>query len=455
MDLRRMAKPILLKEQVPTEEVDGARPGQLDGLTIMRYAPVNRERSSGGIDRYLRCLDNGLLQRHRLTILQMCLVNQVGTDQIETEQVGMGRILWIPVPILRTKSRFVDLPKRARYVYDQTLRSRRLEGEEMPEAIFGAMMGVMFQKVRHLPHKYIILSDSLSRRLLSQEVNLLTVHWLTYDAQILMMQAKRAGIPFTLIHHFDNEWFSQPQVRKWLPLAAGIGSVSGKGMPDHVRGRYTNLSDAVDTDFFAPYQASPQDGRGRPTILLPARIDKGKGHKDLLQAARILAARNIDFQVCFAGAVDSEPLHEDLREYTAAAGLGDRVVFLGDLAAQEMRDCYALSSLVVLPSYWEGLGRVLLEAQAMQKPVVAYDSGGVGEAVLPNETGFLVKTGDVEALADGIGSLLTDEAKRYRLGERGRQFVVEKFSLSALIERHETFYLRALRRRNPRYCEGS
>jgi glycosyltransferase involved in cell wall biosynthesis len=451
-----MIRPLLLKERVASEEGRDLRPGPgvLDGLTIMRYAPVNRERSSGGIDRYLRCLDNGLLQRHRLTILQMHLVNQVGTSQIETEQVGMGHVVWIPVPILRTRSRFLDFPKRVRYVYDQTLRRCRLDGERMPNAVFSAVMGVFYHKLSHLPRKYIILSDPLSRRLLARKVDLLTVHWLTYDAKTLLLDAKNAGIPFTLIHHFDNEWFSQPEVREWLPDAAGIGTISAKAIPDHVRSRFTNLSDAVDTEFFAPNQASSRDRSTRPTILLPARIDKGKGHRDLLEAARTLAARNIDFQICFAGAVDSEPLHQELRKY-AAAGLEDRVLFLGDLTAQEMRDWYALSSLVVLPSYWEGLGRVLLEAQAMQKPVVAYETGGVGEALLPGETGFLVNTGDVQALADRIGSLLTNEAQRLSFGERGREFVLQQFSLSALIERHEAFYLRALRRGNALYCEKS
>jgi glycosyltransferase involved in cell wall biosynthesis len=100
--------------------------------------------------------------------------------------------------------------------------------------------------------------------------------------------------------------------------------------------------------------------------------------------------------------------------------------------------------LVVLPSYSEGLPRIVLEAQAMKKPVVAYDSGGTGKAILANETGFLEKTGDVRALADKINFLLQNEAERMRIGQRGREFVSRKFSLSALVQRHEAFYLKAL-----------
>jgi glycosyltransferase involved in cell wall biosynthesis len=142
--------------------------------------------------------------------------------------------------------------------------------------------------------------------------------------------------------------------------------------------------------------------------------------------------------------VESESLYQDLRSFVAAHGLEDRAVFLGELDQEAIRNWYALSSVVVLPTYSEGLGRVLLEAQAMQKPVVAYDCGGVGEAVLPNETGFLVKTGDVQALADRIDFLFKNEAERVRMGKQGREFVLRRFGISAFVQRHEAFYLRAL-----------
>jgi glycosyltransferase involved in cell wall biosynthesis len=173
-------------------------------------------------------------------------------------------------------------------------------------------------------------------------------------------------------------------------------------------------------------------------------MEVGKGHHDLIEAARILAARRIELTICFVGAVDSEPLHQELRRSAAAMGLEGRILFLGEKSAEEIRDLYAQSSMVVLPSYSEGLARVLLEAQAMKKPVVAYDSGGMHNAIFANETGFLVKQGSTQALADKIGFLLENDAERLRMGERGREFVLQRFGLSALIRRHEAFYLKAL-----------
>ena len=101
---------------------------------------------------------------------------------------------------------------------------------------------------------------------------------------------------------------------------------------------------------------------------------------------------------------------------------------------------------MVLPSNSEGLGRVLIEAQAMKKPVVAYSSGGISEALLHGETGFLVKTGDVDALAERISFLLENRTERLCMGEHGRAFVSRKFSISALVRRHEAFYLNTISR---------
>jgi glycosyltransferase involved in cell wall biosynthesis len=125
-----------------------------------------------------------------------------------------------------------------------------------------------------------------------------------------------------------------------------------------------------------------------------------------LEAARILIARKVGFVLCLAGAVDSEPLDQELRRLAAAPDMEGRILFLGEKSAEDLRDCYGMSSVVVLPSRSEGLPRVLLEAQAMEKPVVAYNNGGMSAAVLPNESGFLIETGDVKALADKIGFLL-------------------------------------------------
>ena len=71
---------------------------------------------------------------------------------------------------------------------------------------------------------------------------------------------------------------------------------------------------------------------------------------------------------------------------------------------------------------------MLLEAQASMVPVVAFDVGGVGEAVRNGETGFLAKLGDTEEFADAIMRLLSDGALRTKIGSAGRRFVMENYT---------------------------
>ena len=418
--------------------------GALDGITIMRYAHVYRDRVSGGVEQYLKHLDHGLLQRHRLTMIQMHLVRDDKFATIEVENVGLGRILWVPVPVRLMDPSVADLPSRVEYVFDRTLRLYRQQGEGRYRATLPSMWNVLSHRGGHLRYKTTILSDHLSRLLVTRNIDLLSLHWLSYDTGALIARARNAGIPFVFINHFDNSRLPLAQTRKEIAHAAAVGVVSNQCIPEDLRHRCVNLSDAVDTEFFSVEKARSGDRPERPIILLPARIQEGKGHRDLLEVARIAKAKKIDLTVCFAGAVDSESLHQELRSSAAAMGLEEHVIFLGERSAEEIRDWYALSTLVVLPSYSEGLGRVLIEAQAMKRPVVAYDNGGMREAVLPNETGFLMEPGNVTALEHKISSLLRNEGKRLRIGERGREFVSRKFSVAALIQRHEVFYLKAL-----------
>jgi glycosyltransferase involved in cell wall biosynthesis len=439
-------EPNTLEEQLSAGEGLPVAPGCLDGITIMRYAHIERERASGGVEQYLRHLHQGLLQRHRITVLQMHLTRDAANNAIDIEHVGIGRILWVPVVIVQTESRLTHLPKRARYIYDRLFLLRQQEGKREDGATVSSTLDFFRRQGRHLRHKTAVLSDHMAGLLARRQVNLLIMHWMNYDADPLIARTLEAGIPFAFINHFDNARFVLPQTRKWLTRATAIGTVSDRGIPDDLRDRCTNLSDAVDTEFFAPEKATPISVPVRPIVLLPARIDTGKGHHDLMEAARILIARNVDFTLCFVGAVECEALHQDLRRSVVARGLEGRVDFLGEKSAEEIRNLYACSSVVVLPSRSEGFGRVLLEAQAMKKPVVAYDCGGIREAMLPHETGYLIEKGNVDALAGKIGFLLENVSERLRFGQHGREFVSRQFGVSKLVQRHETFYLRALHR---------
>ena len=113
----------------------------------------------------------------------------------------------------------------------------------------------------------------------------------------------------------------------------------------------------------------------------------------------------------------------------------------------ELLKWYRAAAVMAFPTYHdEGLSRVLLESQAMKVPPVSYISGGTPGGIIDGKTGFLVKKGNVSGLARRIEELIRDEGRRKQMGENGRAFIKEQFSLTALGSRHVKFYLSALRK---------
>lgn len=426
----------------PLDDVSGA----LDDVTILRYAHVYRNRHSGGVEQHLWHLNRRLLQRNRMTILQMHLTDDEGhVDPVETETVGMGRLCWVAVGARRMNRSVGFLPGRIRYLIGRQLTVGRRNGNSWARTLLSALTSLSRHAGGHLRYDTMVFSDHLAEIFTSYPVDLLALHWLHYDADGLISSAVKRGTPFVFINHFDNLRYSRKEMRRWVPRAAAIAGVTGRNVPAALEKMYYNLSAAVDADFFSPDKASPTKCLATPLVLLPARIARGKGHHDLIEVVRALRTENVDLMLAFAGVVDSEGLDESLRARVAALGLEGRVSFLGELCPDEVRNWYAASSVVVLPSYTEGVGRVLLEAQAMKKPVIAYDCGGIRESILDKRTGFVVPKGNLSALAGKLRFLLENDQERSNMGERGRAFVTKHFGMDALVARHEAFYLKAIR----------
>ena len=104
---------------------------------------------------------------------------------------------------------------------------------------------------------------------------------------------------------------------------------------------------------------------------------------------------------------------------------------------------YNCADVFVLPSIQEGQGIALLEAQATAKPVVAFDVGGVREAVLDKETGLLMKP-DSNKLADTIMTLLASWSLREKMGSKGRKFILDNFSWDICAQKLFQVYQEAL-----------
>lgn len=151
------------------------------------------------------------------------------------------------------------------------------------------------------------------------------------------------------------------------------------------------------------------------------RLTKDKGIVELVDAWRIVSAQMPNVHLLIVGEFESgDPVPVEVRESLQA---GDRIHLTGRVT--NMPEVYRTMDLVVLPTYREGLPQVLLEAAAMELPVVATFATGCVDAVEDGRTGLLVPVGDANALATSIMKYVADAGLRAEHGRAGRRRVLQ------------------------------
>jgi sugar transferase (PEP-CTERM/EpsH1 system associated) len=179
----------------------------------------------------------------------------------------------------------------------------------------------------------------------------------------------------------------------------------------------------------------PASATGRRLIGTVCRFHPQKGLDQLIAAFAELCKRTPDVQLLLVG--DGE-LRGQLETQVRRLGLADHVTFTG--FRTDVPAILTELDLFVLPSLWEGLPLVLLEAMAAQLPVVATAVGGTPELVLDGETGLLVPPADPTALAAAMHFLLTQDALRREMGRRGRRRVEREFSATRAVAETTQLY---------------
>ena len=135
-------------------------------------------------------------------------------------------------------------------------------------------------------------------------------------------------------------------------------------------------------------------------------------------------------------------LQHSLKQLAADLGIDDKTIFLG--RSESIAQLLSVSDVCVLSSKAEGFSNSILEYMAAGRAVVATDVGGAREAIVENETGYLVASGDDELMAERIISLLLDPAGAQMMGEQGRRVVERNFSSQALLQKTEALYQKLL-----------
>ncbi len=178
---------------------------------------------------------------------------------------------------------------------------------------------------------------------------------------------------------------------------------------------------------------------GRPVIVCVSRLVRRKGQDTLIEAMPRVLADVPDAVLLLVG---GGPYEADLRKLAEARGVAASVRFTGAVPWSELPAHYGAGDVFAMPCRTrrggldvEGLGIVYLEASATGLPVVAGDSGGAPDAVLPGETGWVVRGGDAAQTAERVTALLRDPELRRRMGQRGRAWVEERWRWDLLADR--------------------
>ena len=306
-------------------------------------------------------------------------------------------------------------------------------------------------------HAWVPAVRELRAALSELEPDLVSCH--TSNAGFLgRLAAASLGVPALFTAH---SWAFTEGKSRWrravftageravAPLTARLITVSdydrrlaldrGVGRPD----RMVTVHNGV-PDVEVRLRADPRGGKalsGEPAgtgeepcrIVMVARFERQKDHATLLRALARLEGRP-----WLLGLVGDGPRTADARRLARDLGIDGRVRFLGyrDDVAEVLSDTH----LFALASRWEGFPRSILEAMRAGLPVVASDVGGVDEAVVEGETGYLVEPEAPGPMAGRLAAMIGDPARRERMGLAGRSRYEDRFTFDRMFERTRAIY---------------
>jgi glycosyltransferase involved in cell wall biosynthesis len=243
----------------------------------------------------------------------------------------------------------------------------------------------------------------------------LTAHGWTFTPGIPPLQAAGYRIIERLVGPLSSKIIAVSEFDRRLALAHRIVPADRivtvhNGMPD-----------------IAP-QLRAEPGRTPPRLIMVARLGAQKDHPTLLRALAGLQDHPWELDLVGEG-----PLMGQMKALAASLGIGGRVRFLGQ--RMDVDQLLAGAQAGVLATNWEGFPLSILESMRAGLPVVASSVGGIDEAIRDGDTGYLVPRGDVEALRDRLGRLLTAPELRARMGSSGRALFEEQFTLDRSVHK--------------------
>jgi colanic acid/amylovoran biosynthesis glycosyltransferase len=202
------------------------------------------------------------------------------------------------------------------------------------------------------------------------------------------------------------------------------------------------MPESLDTRLFDGGDRQISEGNGRSyQLVFVGRLVDWKGPDNAVRIAQILV-NEFGFKDFTLSVIGKGPMLSALGDMVVSLGLSDHVKILGPQSQQQIRSILMRADLFIYTGREqektgraENQGLVLMEAQAMGLPVVAFDVGGIGEGIVDQKTGNLVKSGALHEFAKQVVELLGDYRRRSEMGKSARDFVSEKFDIEVLGKR--------------------
>ena len=282
-----------------------------------------------------------------------------------------------------------------------------------------------------------------------EQIDVVHAHWWFPGGLVARAVRARTGTPYVVtMHGSDIRLASAPGAatlyRSVSRRAAGMTTVSSW------LAREATKLDPSTPPVVAPmpvrielFRPATERERSDDRILFVGKLTEQKGLHHLLRALSLMT-RKPRVDVVGAGRVNDARL----RALAAELQVDDRITWHPLLTQEELAALYRQATIHVVPAVDEGLGMTAIEALLSETPVVAFESGGLSDIVVPDETGVLVAAGDVRALAATLDQLLGDPKRLSQLGRRGREFALTRFAPAQVAERYARLLEAATLRRS-------
>ncbi len=301
----------------------------------------------------------------------------------------------------------------------------------------------LIRDVPNLDKKTVFLTACfIAKQIKEKGINHIHAHYAYYSTTGAMVISKLLGLPYSFTAHANDIYKFPKNLAEKISGAKFVITCSDYNQ-DYLSRRYDHSSKiiriyhGIDLEKFEPSRFFPREGGEEKILLSVGRLREKKGFPYLVKACHILREKNCPFKLAIVG---EGRARKGLEILIKSLNLQDKVLLLGEVTQEKVIKLLGQSHIFVLPSIVaidgsrDGIPNAILEAMAMEKPVVSTFVSGIPEAVTHEVTGLLVPPKEEGVLAEALERLIQDRKLREELGKRGKEKVIKEFSLQGNVK---------------------